>query len=258
MSQSLEISPLMLVLAFSLVLITMFISYKEKLDLIKEILIASIRVVIQLFIVGYFLTQIFEINNTFATLAMVAVIIFNAAWNTSKRGAGINRAFTISLIAISLATMVTLSILVFSGSLKFIPSQIIPITGMICGSAMTAIGLTYRNLKQLFQDRRQTVLEMLALGASPKQASSKIKQLAVKSGIQPTIDSIKTTGLVTLPGMMSGLMFAGVDPTKAIMYQIMISFMMIGTTSLVAATASSLSIGSFFNDRYQLISIKED
>ncbi|MGX7109340.1 ABC transporter permease [Facklamia miroungae] len=258
MTQNLQVSPLSLALTFSLVLITFFISYREKLDLWKDLLIAIVRVIVQLLLVGYVLEQIFAINNTWITLAMVAVIIFNASWNASKHGSSIKNAFAISLIAIGAGSIVSLGILVFSGSLKFTPSQIVPITGMISGTAMAALGLTFRNLKQLFEDHRQAFLEMLALGATPQQATTHVKKLAVKSGIQPTIDNIKTTGVVTLPGMMSGLIFAGVDPTKAIMYQIMISFTILGTTALVAATAAHLSIRTFFNDQYQLIFMSDN
>ncbi|MCR8969182.1 ABC transporter permease [Facklamia sp. 7083-14-GEN3] len=258
MTQNLQVSPLSLGLSFSLVLITFYISYREQLELWKDLLIAIVRVILQLLVVGYVLEQVFSVNNIWLTLAMVAIIIFNASWNASKHGKGINKAFAISLSAIGIGSLTSLAILVLSGSLKFTPSQVVPITGMIAGTAMTALGLTFRNLKQLFEDHRQAFLEMLALGASPKQASTHIKKLAVKSGIQPTVDSVKTTGVVTLPGMMSGLIFAGVDPTKAIMYQIMISFTLLGTTSLVSATAAHLAIRTFFNDRYQLTFMPEN
>lgn len=69
----------------------------------------------------------------------------------------------------------------------------------------------------------------------------------------PSIDSIKTTGIVTLPGMMSGLILAGINPIQAIMYQIMISFIVIGTISITTFLSSSLACRSYFNERYQLI-----
>ena len=68
----------------------------------------------------------------------------------------------------------------------------------------------------------------------------------------PTIDSAKTVGLVSLPGMMSGLIFAGIDPTKAIMYQIMVTFMLLGATSLGSFIAVYRSYPRFYNDQKQL------
>ena len=95
-------------------------------------------------------------------------------------------------------------------------------------------------------------MERLALGATPYQAAHKVIQLTIKNGIQPTVDMIKTTGIVSLPGMMSGLIFAGIDPMKAIVYQIMVMFMLIGATAFAMLIATYLSYQSFFNDRYQL------
>lgn len=250
---SLTVSPITLSITFLLVLIGIFISYKEKLGLEKDIIITVLRAIVQLTVVGYVLSYIFGLNKGWATLAMIAVIVFNAAWNAGQRGKGINKSFQYSLVAIALATAVTLCVLVFSGSIQFIPSQMVPITGMIAGNAMNAIGLAYRNLNQLFTDRHQSVVEMLALGAKPKTASSDILRLSIQGGMQPTIDSVKTVGLVSLPGMMSGLMFAGVDPAKAILYQIMVSFMLISTTGLASFTATYLAYREFFNDRYQLL-----
>ena len=248
----LQVSPITLVLSFTLVLAGVFISYKEKLGTAKEILYSITRAVIQLVIVGYVLTYLFNVNNAIVTLAMVVVISFNASWNASKRSNHIPHALKISLIAIFSAIILTLSILVLSGSVKFIPSQIVPISGMIAGNAMTTIGLCYRNLNSLFRDQRQQILEKLSLGATPNQASRTILRETIKSGMQPSLDAAKTIGIVSLPGMMSGLMFAGTTPMTAIMYQIMVTFMLVATTSISSYIASFLAYREFFNERQQL------
>lgn len=249
----LQVTPFTLVLSFSLVLVGMFISYKEKLGTWKEIIYSVTRAIIQLIIIGYLLTYIFEVNNAIVTLAMVFVIAFNASWNAHKRSNNIPNSLKISLFSISISAFLTLGILVISGSVKFTPSQIIPITGMICGNAMTTIGLCYRNLNSLFRDQRQQILEKLSLGATPKQASISILREAIKSGMQPSLDSAKTLGIVSLPGMMSGLMFAGTMPLTAIMYQIMVTFMLVTTTSISSYVASFLAYREFFNKSQQLL-----
>lgn len=249
----LQVTPFTLVLSFSLVFVGIFISYKEKLGTWKEILYSISRAIIQLILIGYVLTYLFEVNNSIVTLIMVMVIDFNASWNAHKRSNNIPNSLKISLISISLATFLTLGVLVLAGSIKFIPSQIVPIAGMICGNAMTTIGLCYRNLNSLFRDQRQQILEKLSLGATPKQASISILREAIKSGMQPSLDSAKTLGIVSLPGMMSGLMFAGTMPLTAIMYQIMVTFMLIATTSISSYIASFLAYREFFSKSQQLL-----
>ncbi|MDD4726795.1 MAG: iron export ABC transporter permease subunit FetB [Tissierellia bacterium] len=248
----LQIAPFTLILSFSLVLIGMFISYRENLGTWKEIIYSITRAVIQLAIIGYLLTYLFEANNAIITSSMVLVIAFNASWNAHKRSNNISNSLKISMISIFTSVLLSLGILLISGSVKFIPSQVVPITGMICGNAMTTIGLCYRNLNNLFRDQRQQILEKLSLGASPKQAATSILREAIKLGMQPALDSAKTLGIVTLPGMMSGLMFAGTMPLTAIMYQIMVTFMLVATTSISSYIASFLAYKEFFNKNQQL------
>ena len=50
--------------------------------------------------------------------------------------------------------------------------QVIPISGMIAGNAMVAVGLCYNNLGQRFNSEQQQIQEKLSLGATPKVASA--------------------------------------------------------------------------------------
>ncbi|WP_201307180.1 ABC transporter permease [Companilactobacillus farciminis] len=249
---NLTVSNSTLALGFVLVLVALVIGYVEKLRINKDILIGVIRAIIQLSIVGYILKFVIKADDIWLTGACFVIIVINASWNAGKRGNGIPKAFQSSLLAISVGTVITLGTLVWTGSIKFVPEQIVPVTGMIASNIMVAIGLCYRNMMQTFTDRHQQVLEKLALGADIKMASLDILRDSIRSGMQPTIDSIKTLGLVSLPGMMSGLIFAGVDPVKAIKYQIMVTFMLLASTGLGSIISCYLAYKQFFNERKQL------
>jgi putative ABC transport system permease protein len=242
-------------LAFSmvLVLIAIVVSYREKLGLEKDIIWSICRAVIQLIIVGYVLKYIFNVNHAVLTLLMVLFICFNAAWNAQKRSKYIDKAFVSSFIAITTGTALTLAVLVVSGSIEFTPMQVIPISGMIAGNAMVAVGLCYNNLGQRFSSEQQKLQEKLSLGATPKMASAVLIRDSIRSSLIPTVDSAKTVGLVSLPGMMSGLIFAGIDPVKAIKYQIMVTFMLLSTASLSTIIACYLTYRKFYNARHQLV-----
>lgn len=242
-----------LLFAFLLVLIAVGISYKEKLNLSKDIFYSIFRAVLQLVIVGYVLKYIFQVNNGILTAAMSLFIVLNAAWNAHKRNPNTRKQYWTSLLAIFVSTYVTMGVLILSGAIKFIPSQIVPISGMIASNSMVAIGLCYRNLASQFRDQRQQVLEKLALGADAKLASLPILRESIKTAMQPTIDSAKTVGLVSLPGMMSGLIFAGVDPVHAIKYQILVTFMLLSTTSLGSIIAGYTAYRNYYNEQLQLL-----
>lgn len=241
-----------LALALVLVLIALLVSKKERLGLEKDIVWSVARAIVQLVIVGYVLKYIFDLNNRWLTLLMVLFICVNAALNAKKRSRAIDHGFVISFIAITLGTTLTLAILLLSGAIGFMPMQVIPISGMIAGNAMVAVGLCFSNLNQRFSDNRQKVEEMLSLGASAKLASGSIVRDSIRAAMIPTVDAAKTVGLVSLPGMMSGLIFAGIDPVKAIKYQIMVTFMLLGTASLSTIVAGYLAARRFYTARVQL------
>lgn len=241
-----------LVLAFALVLVSIAISAKEKLGLTKDILISVIRAIIQLIVIGYILKFIFHVNALWLTLVSTLVIIFNASWNANQRDPNPDRNLWTSVIAETVGTYVTLGLLILSRVIKPIPMQVIPITGMIAGNEMVAVGLCYKSLNESFHDLRQPVLEKLALGSDIKTASMPIIRRSIKTAMQPTIDSAKTVGLVNLPGMMSGLIFAGVNPVYAIKYQIMITFMLLSATALGSVISVYLAYRHYFNKEMQL------
>ncbi|HFR3426562.1 TPA: iron export ABC transporter permease subunit FetB [Streptococcus suis] len=247
-----SVDNLSLALVFGLVLVAISISQKEKLGLTKDIFMAVVRTVLQLIFVGYILKFIFQASNVFLSMAMVLIILYNASVQANKRNPNSKKSLLHPFLALLASTGLTLTILVLSGAIKFIPSQVIPISGMLASNAMTAIGLSYRAMYKSFTDNRQQVLEKLSLGATVKLASQDILREAIKTGMQPTIDSAKTVGLVSLPGMMSGLIFAGVDPVHAIRYQIMVMFMLLSATSLASVIASYSAYKTYFTDKAQL------
>ena len=253
MNNSVHVNNLSLTYAAVLVIVALIISNRQKLKLESDMIVSVIRAIVQLTIVGYVLKYIFSLNNILVTAAMILIIIFNAARNAANRGKGIPKLFWPSFISILTSTSITLLGLVLSGAIKFIPSQMIPISGMIASNSMVAIGLCYKQMKTKFHDEHQRIEEKLALGAHPFQACANIVQTCVKTGMQPTIDSAKTYGIVSLPGMMSGLIFAGVDPVFAIKYQIMVVFMLLSATSLASVCSSYIAYRRFFNDEFQII-----
>jgi putative ABC transport system permease protein len=117
---------------------------------------------------------------------------------------------------------------------------------------MIAVGLSYRNLNNSFESKRSEVEVKLSLGANIKEASETILAESIKIAIMPTIDSAKTLGIVSLPGMMTGLILGGASPLMAIKFQIMVTFMILSSASISTMISAYLSYKSFFNKRQQL------
>ncbi|HSQ89937.1 ABC transporter permease [Romboutsia sp.] len=245
-----------LILASLLLIPPILISYKEKLGLEKDIIISISRAIIQLLVIGYILEYIFDVQNSILTIIMVIIIVMNASLNTIKKGENIKKPFIISLISIGIATIVTMTVLVMSGSIDFVPNEVITVSGMVVSNSMVAINLCYKNMNSGFKDKIKIVEAKLSLGSSIKVASQEIIKQSVKMAMMPSIDSAKTLGIVSLPGTMTGLILAGQSPLLAIKFQIMVTFMIIASTSISTIIAGYLGYKSFFNDRCQLINIQ--
>ncbi|MCY6355631.1 ABC transporter permease [Clostridium sp. ZS2-4] len=242
-----------LIAASSLALISLGFSYSQNLKLEKEIIIGVIRAVIQLIAVGYILNFIFGMENPIFTTLLLLFMIFNASLNAKRRGKNIKNSLIISFISIASGSIITLSVLIFAGAIEYKPYQVIPVSGMIIGNSMNAIGLCYKQLITNFKQQRNEVEVKLALGADILPSSKEIIKDSIKTGMIPTIDSMKTLGIVSLPGMMTGLILAGTSPLEAIKYQIMVTFMLLSTTAIATFIACYMSYRTFFNSRKQLV-----
>lgn len=241
-----------LAMTSSLVLLAIFLSHKDKIGLEKELIIGSIRAVVQLTLIGFVLTYVFNWNNYGLTTLILVLMVYNAAAVASKRGKGIYNILRISFASLLVGLVITLGTLLLFGAVKYQPSEVIPISGMVVGNSMVAASLVFKSLQENFQRRREEVEIKLCLGAKPKEASLSIIHETIRTAMLPTVDSMKTLGIVQLPGMMTGLILAGLSPTAAIKYQIMVTFMLIGAVAITGFLASYWAYKSFFNQLEQL------
>ncbi len=242
-----------LLMATVLIVIAVIVSYQQRMRLELEILHSALRAVVQLVVVGYVLHFIFGADHPMFTGGVLLVMLISAAVNGGKRGSGIQHASWIAGIGIGIGAIITLAILLSANVLSFTPYQMIPVGGMVMSGAMVAVGLCFRQITTSFKSRQQEVQIKLALGATPMQACKAILRSALIFSLQPTIDSAKTLGIVSLPGMMTGLILAGMSPMEAIKYQIIVIFMSFSTISIAIAIAGYLSCRQFFNTKEQLI-----
>ncbi|WP_198618732.1 ABC transporter permease [Staphylococcus canis] len=248
-----------LLLTSLLLLIPIFVSFKERLHIAKDLIIAAIRAVIQLVIIGYLLEFVFKLEEVWIVLALIVVIMINAALNTRRRASPIMKnVFLVSFAGIATGAILSLGGVLLTGAISFKPNEIIPIAGMVGSNGMIAINLSYQNLNRIFTKETDSIEAKLSLGATPSLAAKDAIRESIKVAIVPTIDSVKTYGLVSIPGMMTGLIIAGVPPLQAIKFQLMVVFIHTTATIISALVATYLSYKQFFNHRHQLIQVNRD
>ncbi|MFH6553778.1 ABC transporter permease [Staphylococcus aureus] len=242
-----------------LLVIPIIISYKEGLHIIKDLIVATLRAVVQLIILGFLLHYIFKINDKWLLILCVLVIIINASWNTISRASPVmHHVFWISFLAIFIGTALPLAGTVATGAIHFTANEVIPIDGMLANNGLIAINLAYQNLDRAFVQDGTNIESKLSLAATPKLASKGAIRESIRLAIVPTIDSVKTYGLVSIPGMMTGLIIGGVPPLQAIKFQLLVVFIHTTATIMSALIATYLSYGQFFNARHQLVARNTD
>lgn len=235
-----------LILSYGLILLAMALSQREKLGLSKEMLIGSLRAVVQLVAIGMVLSFLFDADHPALTTLLLCVMLYTASGVSAQRGKDVPGARRIACISIAISMVVTLGTLVLCGAITYRPSEVVPVGGMVAGQSMVAVGLLLRTLAGSFASRRAEVEARLALGAAPKEAAAILIRDSLHTASAPMVDAMKTVGLVQLPGMMTGLILAGVAPTEAIKYQIMVTFMLTGAVVTASYAAAYQAYQGFF------------
>ncbi|WP_077305173.1 ABC transporter permease [Terribacillus halophilus] len=244
---------LALLLTLIFVLIPLILSKTLRLGLEKDTLIATVRSIIQLFAVGYVLQFIFESENMLYIFLMVTLMIGAATQNARKKGAsikGITWKLVLTFVVIEVLTQgILLGLQITPPTAQYI----IPLSGMVIGNSMV-LGILFLNrfTSEVASRREETEL-ILSLGGTPKQAIQKSLLASIKASTIPTIESQKTIGLVQLPGMMSGQIIAGADPLKAVMFQLLILFLLLTTAIVTSIMLGFLSYPTKFTERMQMI-----
>jgi len=190
----------------------------------SEVLIASVRMVVQLVAVGYVLVSIFNNPSPFTSLAIVSVILIAAAWISIRPVRHHKGYFLPAVIALGVSVALHLSIsivLVLKADSWFKPSLLIPLAGMYFANTMNAISLAAeRYHSELHNGKEENQARLTAFHAA----------------MIPQVNSLLAVGVVALPGMMTGQILSGVSPLIAVRYQIMIMAMILGASGVGAAT----------------------
>jgi putative ABC transport system permease protein len=227
-----------LLLAFVFILVAQVSSFFWHLGLNRDIALGALRTTAQLFLMGYVLTFILGTENIWLTLLVFAVMVSSAVFIVKgrvkeKQVPYIVPTFLTMFLAYFLTT-VFVSGMIVGTTPWWEPRYFIPTGGMVIGNSMSAVSIA---LERLFRDMRQQreVVEMkLSLGANYREASDDLFRNAVKAGMIPSINAMMGVGLVFIPGMMSGQILAGTDPLIAIRYQIVVMFMLVGSTAVTS------------------------
>lgn len=224
----------------------------------RRLAIAALRMVVQLGLVGIFLKALFGLGSVWLTGGVVLLMMLIAGHEVRARqdarisgwwGYGIGA----GAMALSAGTVAALAL----GTLVrpdpwWAPQYALPLLGMILGSAMNGVSLVLNALHRSVQREGRAIEAQLMLGATRWEATRPFLRAALRTGFMPIINAMAATGVVFLPGMMSGQILAGIDPTEAVKYQILIMLLIAGSTGSGVILAALGSLYRLTDDRHRL------
>ncbi|MDD4236111.1 MAG: ABC transporter permease [Bacteroidales bacterium] len=221
-----DISLLNLVIGFSILIIPIVIFLYYRVKLVKDLLISTLRMVVQLSLVAVYMEWIFKLNNAWLNSAWVIIMISVSAYTSVSR-VKLNR--KIFIIPFAMAILISLLIidgfflgLIIQLDYVFDARYFIPISGMILGNSLNHNIVGLSNYFDNFDRRKELYYFVLTNSGNPRMAKRPFIQEALIKGLNPLLAAMSVMGLISLPGMMTGQILGGASPATAIKYQIMI------------------------------------
>ena len=243
-------------LAALLMLVNIGLSVALKLGLTRSLLTASIRMVVQLLLIGFVLEWLFSQENPVLivaiALSMTVIAGVSAVGRTRRKFVGIYWNSVVSIL-VAAALVSQIAILgIIRVSPWYDPQYFIPIIGMLLGNILNGISLGLDRFIEGLVTQRDQVEMLLAHGATRWEASHRQVRDAVRTGMIPITNSMMVMGLVSMPGMMTGQILAGANPIDAVRYQIVIVFMIASATALGTLLVILLAFQRLLSSDHQL------
>ena len=247
-----------LAVAALLVLILALLSWRLHLGVGRRIIVAAVRSVVQLMLLGLVLKTLFAQSNPGFIAAIALFMLGIASYEVMARqqrrfigawGIGIG---TLSMFVSSFSITLLALHLVIHVEPWYTPQYLIPLLGMMLGNTMSGIAISLDNLTQNAWRQKGVIEGRLSLGEDWSTAIGDIRRDALRAGLIPIINMMAAAGVVSIPGMMTGQILAGSPPLEAAKYQLMILLMIAGGAGLGSIVAVWTGSRRLFDERQRL------
>ena len=234
------------------------VSLRLRLGVERLLLWSALRMVVQLLLIGLVLKAVFAATSPSITLLFALIMIAFAgreAWARQDRKLsgywGIGLGAVATMFGGTLVTVVALTTLI-GPTPWWSPQYALPLFGMVLGNTLTGVSLALDTLHTRLYRERVAVEAQLLLGRTRWEATDPLLRQALRSGFNPIVNTMAVTGVVSIPGMMTGQILSGVDPQEAVKYQLLIMFLIGGATGMGVLAAVVGSVWRLTDDRHRL------
>ncbi len=242
------VSVLGAVSSLTLIGLAVAISLRMRLGIERSIIWAAARAAVQLLAVGAVFRLIFESAQAplYSGLWVTGMIVV-AAFVADRRARGIPGLWKSALFSLAASVGVALAVVFGFGIIEASPVNVVVIAGITIGNTMPATVLAVNRAMAYFTDDPGRIETLLALGFDRRQVSRFVAPLTAKTALIPQIERTKVVGLIALPGAMTGLLLAGVEPVDAVVVQLIVMYLILGAVSLSVAVVTTATVTSAFS-----------
>ena len=226
MEKVVDINYFALFTGFALMLIPVLALWYYKTGLVKDTLIATARMTVQLLLVGMYLEYIFKLNNALINIAWVVLMSVIASYTIIRRSGLKMKLFFIPVLLSGVISIAVTDAYFLGFVIKldnvFNARYFIPVTGMLLGNTIKNVVIAVDAFYKRIDDEETYYRRHLANGATKKEALLPFMRDALRVAFNPMIATTAIMGLISLPGMMTGQILGGSNPNIAVKYQIML------------------------------------
>jgi putative ABC transport system permease protein len=220
--------------------------------LLSEVFIAEVRGLLQIVAVGAILAFLLR-GPQWTSILVLAGMSIAAASIVRKRAARIPRVYSLAIVSIAIGAGVILGIMTILGIIPLRITILVPVGSMVIASTM--------NTQSMFLDRFRgevvahigEIESALALGATPDTAVKRYLEAAFRASLIPSIDNLRSLGIVWIPGMMAGIVLSGQSPVYGALYQFLVITVILSASGLTCYVASYLVTRRIFSENGQLL-----
>jgi putative ABC transport system permease protein len=233
-------------------LLVVLLARRRGIHLEKELAIALVRGLVQIIAVGSILLLLLRAPN-WTSVFLLAAMMVAAGATSARRAKGMPGAFSVSTWAIACGAGSVIAIMTWLGVIDTPITTLVPVGSMLIANAMNTNGLAMNRLRADVLAHVGEIETALALGADGKSSVAAYVQGSFEASLIPAIDSLRSLGIVWIPGLMAGMLLSGSRPIYAAVYQFVVLAMIFASSGLTSLVSTLLIRTRVFSPAEQLL-----
>jgi putative ABC transport system permease protein len=244
-------------IAATVLLLDGVLSVAMRLQIHRALAIASVRMLLQLVALGFVLRAVFALDSVWVTGALVGVMTLAAAREAAARPQKRLRSghYLTSLASVAIPALLTCVfalVAMLPADAGGSPRYVVPIAGILLGNVLNSVSIGMAAVLEGVALEAPSIEARLMLGHTFHEATASLERNAVRRAMVPLINQMSAAGIITMPGIMTGQVLAGMDPLQAATYQIVLMLLLAGGAGLGSILSVRFVLRRLTDDRDRL------